>query len=210
MFQGFLVSFKQLFYSLWITILTLIGFSPIPAEGVAKQIITDPAYMIQQYRGAYVASVKDIESRYTMGFWGGATAFELMARTLGYSKQDIENAKIARRFFDSKKAVPIARSIGSIPADIEYIRTIFEEFFAQGPYNFDRLIAIMHKHTIKELELDPSTTIAQFRNIMEAKNKRGRYKYIYGAQFDTYARLIALNLFVKYWYDSHIKNKAIH
>lgn len=206
MLQNRFMTLKKFFCSLWVAASLVLGCTSIGLMGNGRAIITDTARLVQGSRSAYINSVREVQTQIKMGLTCGTWIFTGVAKAFGYSATDAKNARITYRFFDSGKAISIASTIGSQPEDLEYISSVFAEFYADAPYTFDKLVNIMHRHMMNALGYSPSTSIAHFLKIMEAKNKHGYYQYIHDEQFNTYAHLIALNLFVRYWYDTYIKN----
>jgi len=175
-----------------------------------EEIVQAPLRYIQECHFGYINKVKDIKSRVEMAHTVssiplvGSVATAMGAKLTGHTAQDLKNAAITLRFFNCGKAFTIVHDIGNLPTDAAYIASVYTEFFEGQSRSFERLVQIMHWRMMDALGFDRSTSIDQFMKMVQKKNSKGYYMYITGPAFDTFARLIALNLFITYWYDTRV------
>lgn len=159
-------------------------------------MVTDTTYALNLIRQGVLDEAKDIKKDITkpsfMVQWG--------MKALGYDSETRSNAAIARPFFKVKNADQCLADIGLGDADISYIKTVFEEFYASGEQSLYRLISILHRHMMVALGLPTTKSLEQFKHIMEKTNKHGFPTLLNDQQFVIYARCVARGLYAVYWF----------
>lgn len=202
---------KQTIYSLWMGVLVFVCCAPVALIGKGGEIVNDTERILATIHMPYVDYVKNVRGRLKLAGGIGSVPFfgkmvvGIGAALGGHTTKDLEHAKrVTKRFFNSGRYVSIAQDIGNSPEDSAYVRSVFTELFNNYPQTFERLKTIMHHRMMNALGLPLSMTIGEFCTYMERANKKGYYIHVHGQEFETYARLIALNLFITYWYDTHV------
>ena len=204
MIDGIIISLKKAFSSLWLLVIMVFGVAPTSiCEG--RTILTNTKGVLESNRNKYYQYVKDIHSDVKMLKTFGWMPFTgwLASKIKNTSPQELKNAGIVWRFFDSGRSMQFVRAIGTSD-DIAYIASVFTEFYNGSDRSFDRLITIMHHRMMDALGLPQTTSVDRFLAITEQKNKKGQYVNIRGQQFDTYCHMIALNLFISYCYQKNV------
>jgi hypothetical protein len=116
-----------------------------------------------------------------------------------YDPKTCELAMIARPFFKVDGADACLPTIGSTQEDIDYLKSVFTEFYASGERSEYRLVTILHRHMMVALGLPVTKTLDQFKHMMEDTNHHGRPKGLNHKQFDIYCRCVARGLYAVHW-----------
>jgi|GEM_PF-3627677 len=178
-----------------VTVLTLL---PVSLLHATNTIIKDPTKACNSIRRDVLYEAKDSKG------WLKALPTSLIHAGMWaarYDKQTRANVDIARPFFTVNGANQCLGSIGSSVEDIAYFQSVFTEFYSSGEQTVYRLITILHRHMMEKLGLPKTTTLEQFRHMMEKTNKKGYPKALSASQFKIYCECVARGLYAVYWVD---------
>ncbi len=201
---------KQITTGGWFSLILLLCVTSEPIIIQCKQtkeVLPENVFLAkkQAFLGYAIKVEKQIKIAHSVGSLPlGGVMVNAGARIMGHTKEELDNAAVTYRFFKSNSWQRVIDNLGNRTTDSEYLHLVFDEFYNGNPQTFERLIGIMHRQMMRALGYPETTTIKQFKKIMDAKNKKGHYLNVRGNQFDVYMHMIALNLFIAYWYDTYI------
>lgn len=116
-----------------------------------------------------------------------------------YDKNTAKNAHISFPFFQTMGEKKYLDNLGSTQEDIDYLQSVFTEFYGSGERTMFRLVTILHRHMMAALGLHK--TLDEFKKMMENTDHHHRPKSLNSHQFEIYRRCVGRGLFAVYWFE---------
>jgi hypothetical protein len=170
-----------------------------PALLSANPIIDDTAQVIKKIKKSVISQAHEDKKKMkapTFLLKAGIGLGEVFG---ALSPKTCSLAMIARPFFKVDGADACLHTIGSTQEDLDYLKSVFTEFYASGERSDYRLVTILHRHMMVALGLPVTKTLDQFKHMMEDTNHHGRPKGLNHKQFDIYCRCVARGLYAVHW-----------